>query len=185
MISASHPDDTTKPSRINRRRKKRWKNGLTNFYQASMLISLSQKTKARDSHPDNGHNRPLSTVVFLRSSKTQAVLRRLYPVMVGCIGQTLKQGLAGSVTGSANPMQSATQRVAPKGGGLSPYNGVTAMRNKYAQTTAKSSQTKQSLFSVYHNQNLIAFNVPGVLAFRLKQRKPTAILKFSRMGGAA
>ena len=155
---------------------------LTNYHRAAMLIPLSQKTKAGIETPNNGHNRPLSTVVFLRPSKTQAALRRLNSVMEGCIGQPLKR-LAGSVTGSLNPIQSAAQRLRPKGSGLSLYNGVPAMR-KYAQTTAKSSQYKQSLFSVYHNQNLIAFNVPGVLAFRLKQLKPAAIVKFSRMEAA-
>lgn len=41
------PEDTTKPSRINRRRKRRWKKtGLTNYNQAAMLNLLSQKTKA-------------------------------------------------------------------------------------------------------------------------------------------
>jgi hypothetical protein len=156
---------------------------LTNHYQALMIALLSQKTKAGIRTPHKGHQRPLSNVVFLCPSKTQAALCRLNSVMAGCIGQPLKR-LAGSFAGSLNPIQSAAQRLRPKGSGLFPYKGVSAMR-KYAQTTAKSSQYKQSLFSVYHNQNLIAFNVPGVLAFRLKQRKPAAIVKFSRMGGAA
>lgn len=71
MIAAYRPEDTTKPSRLNRRRKKRWKKtSLTNFYQAAMLFSLSQKTKAGPSTPKNqGHKRPLFNVVFFMSIK--------------------------------------------------------------------------------------------------------------------
>jgi hypothetical protein len=157
---------------------------LTNHYQAIMIALLSQKTKAGPSTPENqGPKRPLFNVVFLCPSKTQAALRRRVSVMVGCVGLPLKRR-ASSLTGVENPMQSATQYFSILCGGLSLFQGNIAMR-KYAQISAKSSQTKKSLFSVYHNQNLIAFNVPGVLAFRLKQRKPAAIVKFSRMGGAA
>lgn len=188
MIAASHPDDATKPSRINRRRKKRWKNGLTNFYQADILSMLSQKTKVGIETPNNGHNRPLSTVVFLRPSKTQAALRRLNSVMEGCIGQPLKR-LAGSVTGSLNPIQSAAQRLRPKGSGLSLYNGVTAMRNKYAQNPAKSSQYKYSLFNLVKRtpagRRVICQDLTFTQAVALAAEIPATIVKFSRMEGAA
>lgn len=119
---------------------------LTNHYQALMIALLSQKTKAGIRTPHKGHQRPLSNVVFLCPSKTQAALCRLNSVMAGCIGQPLKR-LAGSFAGSSNLIQSATQRFEPKGGGLFPYKGVPAMR-KYAQISAKSSQTKQSKFNL-------------------------------------
>jgi hypothetical protein len=154
---------------------------LTLGYHIAILFLLSKKTKVGPSTPENqGHRRPLSKVVFLCPSKTLAALCRFDSVMAGCVGLPLKRR-AGSLTGVENPMQSATQYFSILSGGLSLSQGITAML-KSTQTTAKSSQYKQSLFSVYHNQNLIAFNVPGVLAFRLKQRKPTAILKFSRFG---
>jgi len=100
--------------------------GLTNYYQATKLCTLSQKTKVGLSLPDNqGHNRPLCTVVFLCPPKTQAALCRLFSVMAGCIEQPLKR-LAGSLAGSENLIHSATQRVSPKGGGYSIYQGVIA-----------------------------------------------------------
>lgn len=42
-----------------------------------------------------------------------------------------------------------------------------------------------ALFSIYYNRKLIASNVLGSLAFRLKQSTPALIVKFDRMGGAA
>jgi hypothetical protein len=128
-------DDTTKPSRLHRRRKKKWRvQSLTSITMAVMIRSHSQKTSAGIGTPRNqGPQRPRSTVVFLCPSKTQAALCRLDSVMVGCIGQPLKR-LAGSLAGSSNLIQPATQRLEPKGGGLSLYQGVTAMAN-HAQNT--------------------------------------------------
>jgi len=102
------------------------KSVLTNTPLAANLFPLSQKTKVGICTPDNqGHNRPLSIVVFLCPPKTQAALCPLFSVMAGCIGQPLKR-LAGSLAGSANLMQSATQSFAPLIGGYSIYQGVTA-----------------------------------------------------------
>jgi hypothetical protein len=101
-------------------------NNLTHSSLAANLFPLSQKTKVGICTPDNqGHNRPLSTVVFLCPPKTQAALCPLFSVMAGCIGQPLKR-LAGSLAGSANLIQSATQSFAPLIGGYSLYQGVTA-----------------------------------------------------------
>jgi hypothetical protein len=190
MITAYRPEDTTKPSRLNRRRKKRWrKTGLTNYALSAMLFSLSQKTKAGIGTPNQGHHRPLSNVVFLCPSKTQAALCRLYSVMAGCIGQTLKQGLAGSLAGSSNLMQLAAQRLEPKGGGLSLYQGVTVMRHYYAQNPAKSSQTKQSRFNLIKRTpeglRVICQDLTFAQAVALVAEIPAAIVKFDRMGGAA
>ncbi|MCL7421530.1 MAG: ash family protein [Methylobacter sp.] len=161
---------------------------LTNHHRASMLISLSQKTKAGIRTPENqGPKRPLSNVVFLCPSKTQAALCRLDSVMAGCIGQPLKR-LAGSLAGSSNPMQSATQRFEPKGGGLSLYQGVPAMR-QYAQTPAKSSQSKYvSLFNLIKRtpkgRRVICRNLTFSQASALVAEIPNAVVKFSRMKAA-
>jgi hypothetical protein len=122
------PDENIKPSRHNRRRKKKWHvQSLTSISTAVMIRSHSQKTSVGIGTPRNqGPQRPRSIVVFLCPSKTAAELRRLSSVMVGCIGQPLKR-LAGSLAGSSNLIQPATQRLEPKGGGLSLYQGVTAM----------------------------------------------------------
>lgn len=42
-----------------------------------------------------------------------------------------------------------------------------------------------ALFNIYHARKLVASNVPGVRAIRLKQRNSALIVKFDRMGGAA
>lgn len=112
----------TKPCRVTRRRKKRWKiadllkSGLTDCYRVANLSTLSQKTKVGIRPPCKGHNRPLSTVVFLYPSKMWAVLCRLYFVMVGCIEQPLKR-LAGSFAGRSNLIHSTAQRFKAVGGG--------------------------------------------------------------------
>jgi len=131
----SQPYENTKPSRIKRHLKRRWKKPkqiqdcnrvLTAEFLRIILSPLSQKTKVGICTPDNiGHNRPSFTMVFLCPHQTPTVLRRLFSVMAGCIGQPLKR-LAGSNAGSANLIQSATQSFAPLIGGYSPYIGVTA-----------------------------------------------------------
>lgn len=111
-------DPITKPSRGTRRWKivDMLKSGLTDCYRVANLSPLSQKTKVGIETPRKGHNRPLSTVVFLYPSKTQAALCRLYFVMVGCIEQPLKR-LAGSFAGSLNLIHPTAQRLRPMGGG--------------------------------------------------------------------
>jgi len=157
---------------------------LTLIMPVAMLIPLSQKTKAGIRTPDNqGPQRPLSNVVFLCPSKTQAVSCRLYSVMAGCIGQPLKR-LAGSLAGSSNLIQSAAQRFEPKGSGLSLYQGVTAMRH-YPQNPAKSSQTKQSRFNLIkrtpEGKRVICQDLTFSQAVSLVAEIPAAIVKFSRM----
>lgn len=128
---------------------------LTRLNRRAILIPLSQKTKDGIQTPSKGHNRPLSKVVFLCPSITQAALCRVYFVMVGCIEQPLKR-LAGSFAGSLNLMHPTAQRLRPMGGGYSPFQRNTAMRNNTLNPAAASS--------------LIA-EIPGTLA-----------LKFSKMG---
>lgn len=99
---------------------------LTARERGFMIAPLSQNVKDWIRTPaKTGHNRPLSNVVFLCPPKTQAALCRVYSVMAGCIEQPLKR-LAGSCTGSANLIHSATQRLAPMGGGYPLYTGATA-----------------------------------------------------------
>jgi len=159
---------------------------LTRFNRRAILIPLSQKTKVGICSPDNqGPQRPLSQVVFLCPSKTQSAICRRVFSMVGCIGQPLKR-LAGSLAGTANLIQSATQRFAAKGGGLFPHQGVTAMRN-HAINPAISSQTKQSLFNLVKRtpqgprvicQDLTFNQATGLIA----EIPGTLALKFSKMG---
>jgi hypothetical protein len=64
--------------------------------------------------------------------------------MVGCIGQPLKR-LAGSYAGSSNLIQSATQRLEPKGGGLFLFIGVTAMQNNTQKPIASGKSTPKQV----------------------------------------
>lgn len=159
---------------------------LTRLNRRAILIPLSQKTKVGICTPRNqGPQRPLSHVVFLCPSKTQAALCRRVSSMVGCIGQPLKR-LAGALAGSANLIQSATQRFAPKGGGLFPHQGVTAMRN-HATNPAAASQAKQSLFNLVKRTQdgprLICQDLTFDQAICLIAEIPgTLALKFSKMG---
>jgi hypothetical protein len=128
---------------------------LTGKNCSDILIPLSQKTKAGIETPSNqGPKRPQSYVAFLCPSKTPAAVCRLDSVMVGCIGQPLKR-LAGSLAGSLNPIQSATQRLRPKGGGLSLYQGVSAM-SSHAPNPAKSSQDSTNLALLRNAQDDMA-----------------------------
>jgi hypothetical protein len=165
-------------------------NLLTLFHGADILSRLSQKTKAGIETPRKGHNRPLSNVVFLCPSKTQAVSCRVSSVMVGCIEQPLKR-LAGSFAGSLNLIHPSARRLRPMGGGLSLHKGVTAMRN-YAQNPAKSSHdpaktnSKKSLFNLIkatpQGKKIICQDLTFDQAAELLNEIPNALIKFSRMG---
>ncbi len=134
---------TTKPSRINRKLKRRWKPvkiadlvnaSLTNSTMAATIAPLSQKTKVGICSLDNGHNRPLNTVVFLCPPKRTRELFLFLIIMAGFYRQTLKS-LADSVIGTANLFYPATQCFAALRGGYSPFNGVTRMNISQASNT--------------------------------------------------
>ena len=121
--------DTTKPSRVNRKLKRCWKRpvkiaGLTGCYRAATIAPLSPHEIAGTRTTDIGQNkRPFSITVFLCPPKTQTGLFRLLFIMAGCIEQLLIE-LAGSYAGSANLIHSATQRLAPVAGGTPLYIGL-------------------------------------------------------------
>jgi hypothetical protein len=163
-------------------------NLLTTSPASAMLYPLSQKTEAGISTPeDQGHKRPLSNVVFLCPSKTATALRRAHSVMAGCVGRPLKRS-AGSWAGSANLIQSVTQRLAPKGGGLSPYPGALAMRHNYAQNSAISSRfaPRQSLFNLVkrttQGNRLVCADLTFAQVSGLLSEFPNSfVVKFSKM----
>ncbi len=157
---------------------------LTSIHPMAILFPLSQKTKAGIETPRKGHNRPLSNVVFLCPSKTQAALCRVSSVMVGCIEQPFKR-LAGSFAGSLNLIHPSAQRLRPMGGGYSSSQRNTVMNTPATTTTNCGQNPLIALFKIYHVRKLIASNVPGTRACRFKQYNPALIVKFDRMGGAA
>ena len=86
------PDDTTKPSRVNRKRKRRWKisdlikSGFTDCYAvAQNNITDNALSVGRENLFSKGVNTPLTIAVFL-CLPFCAVLCR-HSIMVGCFGQ--------------------------------------------------------------------------------------------------
>ncbi|MDO9047318.1 MAG: hypothetical protein Q7U66_06215 [Methylobacter sp.] len=125
-------DPLTKPSRTNRKMKRRWKRqksinliqqGLTDCYRVANLCLLSQKTKVWSRNQSNGHKWPLLNVVFLCPPKTQAAYCRLF-IMAGLFGQRL--ALAGTVTGFLPHLNPPPDTVESIDGGYSLFNGATA-----------------------------------------------------------
>jgi hypothetical protein len=131
--------------------------------------------------PYKGHKRPLSNVVFLYPSKTQACyLRRCLSVLAGWIGQALKS-LAGSFAGTANPIQSAAKYFAVFRGGLSLFKGIKPMSQHTHTQKPANAVSRSPLFNCYHYRRLIAQGLTGNAATRFKRRYPAITVKFSHM----
>jgi hypothetical protein len=178
MITAYRPEDTTKPSRLNRRRKKRWrKTGLTNYALSAKLFSLSQKTKDGIGVPNSSRRKPRHAVFLC------VMLKHVF--MSGWAGQSQDWPVPRSRY--ANLVQSGSHdwrhvcRVYK-------YFSESIMTN-HAQNPAKSSQTKQSRFNLIkrtpEGQRLICQDLTFVQAVVLVAEIPAAIVKFSRMVGVA
>jgi len=95
-------DDTTKPSRLNRKRKKRWKiadwieAGLTECWRVAMLFSAGSSSTGRGNPFSTGEKSPQQIAAFLCLS-FRAALCRFHSVMAGCFGQ--RSALAAPVGG--------------------------------------------------------------------------------------
>ncbi|MEI7993636.1 MAG: hypothetical protein WCH01_01905 [Methylococcaceae bacterium] len=72
-------------------------NALTLLLMAAILYPLSTHLKVGIGISNAGHKRPLLSVVFLYPSKTRALIRLVYHVMVEYVGEPLKR-FAGSCT---------------------------------------------------------------------------------------
>jgi hypothetical protein len=121
----SAPIDNTKPSRINRKRKRRWKVstiadlirlGLTDYYLVAIL-NASCKCKAGICTPHEATKGHFLQWFFCTHQKHNSIL-----LWWAVLSNPLKgwPGLAGS----ANLIQSTARRFAPMGGGLSLLQGV-------------------------------------------------------------
>ncbi|MCL7419793.1 MAG: hypothetical protein M8364_02665 [Methylobacter sp.] len=174
MIAAAHPEDTTKPSRINRRRKKRWKKtGLTNYHQASMLNSLSQKTKARDWPP--GTSGAAATIAVFLCAK-------LLSSSLLCRAEWALARVAGARTG--RPTCSVRHHDWSHDVGFITLRDI-IMKNNASTSPAKSSQSKYiSLFNLIkrtpEGKRVICRNLTFCQASALLAEIPNAVIKFSR-----
>ncbi|WKJ91637.1 hypothetical protein QZJ86_05745 [Methylomonas montana] len=117
----SRPNDpNTKPSRLNRKRKKRWKIadlieiGLTDCARVAMLIIAGNSQPGTLNPESKGVKAPIQGV-FYCPKKIVAPMVRAF-VMVACIGP-LSSGPE-PLPGVENPMHVAAQRLSTFGGGL-------------------------------------------------------------------
>ena len=139
---------------------------LTNQNQTAMLNGLPQCSTRLASRNTSG------TAAIMRFFCAQKLLSSSSLCRTGW---ALPKGVAGARTGTPTyPVRHHDWRHVV---------GFIALRDKIM--TNHSKNPLKALFSIYHNRKLIAFNVPGTHALHLKQSKPTLIVKFDRMGGAA
>lgn len=121
-------DDTTKPSRLNRKRKKRWKiadlieSGLTDCVRVAMLFIAGNKPAGRG-NPITSRRECAVIGVFLCLSFS-AALSRGYSVMAGCLGHPLR--MAVPRIGISTPIQPVAHAVESKSGGYSSFSRITA-----------------------------------------------------------
>lgn len=157
---------------------------LTINHNKSILAVPLEKGAVGIETPLIGHNRPLITVAFLRSSFLR-VLKRAYS-MVGCIGQPL--WLAGAYAGSLNPIQSATQSMRPLLGGLSLLHRINRMNtNSPGLQSAQQNQPINSvsaLFDCFLHRRQIASSITGAKAECIKRHNQAVVVKFAGFGGA-
>ncbi|MBE0438013.1 MAG: hypothetical protein IBX56_19710 [Methylomicrobium sp.] len=136
-------DPNTKPSRLKRRRKKRWK--LTDKALCGTVSAHSQKMSVGRGNPEYiGEKTPtIQSGVFLCASFSTA-LNRVYSVMAGLFGQ--RSALAGSYVPVFHPMQ-ARHPIPWKvsRGGLSIKHRITAMTTPKPAHTRNQSQASKNV----------------------------------------
>jgi len=118
-------DDTTKPSHINRKKKRRWKisdlikSGLTDCYMAAMLTPLLPHVAAGIRTPNKAATGHYQTWFFCTHQKHNSILL-WWAVLSNPLKGWPRLG------GSSNLIQSTAQRFEPMGGGLSLLQGLSA-----------------------------------------------------------
>lgn len=130
-------DENTKPSRIKRRRKRRWKIAdllikhnkaqqnsikLTFSPLAATMPTAGSSQRGRGNPFNKGDKTPLPLVAFLCLSFS-AAFGRVYSVMAGCLG-SLRAGR--SFVRYFHPTQPVAHAVESIGGGYPLYKGFTA-----------------------------------------------------------
>ena len=118
-------DDTTKPSRINRKKKRRWKmsdlikSGLTDCYMAAMLTPLLPHVAVGIEAPHKAATGHYKTWFFCTHQKLISILL-WWAVLSNPLKGWPRLG------GRSNSIQPTAQRLDPMGGGLSLLQGITA-----------------------------------------------------------
>ncbi len=118
-------DENTKPSRLNRKKKRRWKitdlikSALTDGHMAAMLTPLSTHLEAGIRTPNKATTGHYQTWFFCTHQKHNSIL---------LWWSVLSNPLKGwpRLGGSSNLIQSTAQRFEPMAGGLSLLQGLSA-----------------------------------------------------------
>ncbi|WP_404355568.1 hypothetical protein [Methylotuvimicrobium sp. KM1] len=150
---AYNNDPNTKPSRLSRRRKKKWRNSkLTSMLNAAMLSTHSQKTSAGRGNPfSSGDKTPQPLAAFL-CLPFSAALNRDYSVMAGLFRQ--RSALAAPLGGFPPCLSPPPDTVESIRGGLFLTSGVTAMKNpiQHAQTAQNHPKTQEKAVNSFLEQ---------------------------------
>ncbi|UOA08574.1 hypothetical protein [Methylobacter sp. S3L5C] len=118
-------DQTTKPSRLKRRQKRRWKisdlikSGLTDCYMAAILTALSPHVTVGIRTPNKAARGHYQTWFFCTHQKHISIL-----LWWDVLSRPLK--VWPRLGGSSNLIHSTAQRFEPMGGGLSLLQGLSA-----------------------------------------------------------
>ena len=118
-------DDTTKPSRLKRKHKRRWKitdlikSGLTDCCMAAMLTALLPHVAVGIEAPHKATTGHYQTWFFCTHQKLNSILL-WWAVLSNPLKGWPRLG------GSFNLIQSTAQRLKPIGGGLSLLQGLSA-----------------------------------------------------------
>jgi hypothetical protein len=180
-------DDTTKPSRVNRRRKRKWKKSaslqhcLTIFKNTTNLNPLSVGQLSGIRTPFNqGLKMTAPFAVFFRLSFRTALIR-FYSVMAGLFGQPHGWPLLDAVVRThSNPSPKSFE---PLSVGLSILlSRITAMINNSNRASSAQNPSKTPIFNLYHTRRPIAQGIDGALAIRYKRRFSGSIIKFAGWG---
>lgn len=204
MIAAAHQEDNTKPSRIHRRRKKRWrKTSLMNYYRAAITkplnpLSFNPRQKIvltpgrKLDYSDCTTKRyavPASVrlAVFLclkhRHGHNLTVMARLRGANKACPNNPRRRI---AVVEAAPPLLKVAQSLTKRYGVSKMTNQAT--QGNYAQNQASSQSKYISLFNLIkrtpEGRQLICQDLTFAQAVALVAEIPAAIVKFSRMEAA-
>lgn len=172
-------DDTSKPSRLNRRRKKKWKIttlALTAWAFETILSLPFKKRTAWIITPELGQKMAATLCGFF-SSVIQSGISPFLFCYGGLHGAAFER--AAPSCGGDNPMQSATRNLSPSLGGLSTITRITAMNTHFTGPNCAKKPTPAPLFSIFFHRKCFAMGINGRVAMRLKSRNPAFTVKFS------
>ncbi len=176
-------DDTSKPSRLNRRRKKKWKItalALTAWaFETILLLPFKKRTVGIATPFLTGLKMTATLAVFFRLSFRAALVR--LSSMAALFGQP--NGWPFQLTVVASHLTPSPKSLQPFRGGLSLFNWIIAMNTH--STGPNCAQKPTPVFTIVLYRRVIAIGVSFQVALRFKKFYPASQIKFAGFGGAA